>query len=156
MGTSSAAITPERLVALRRAAESARRMARTAYSGFLVLAAVEAKDGRVHGGANVEIANYSLTKHAEETAVLVALAGGQDPNAQWLRTLYVAGGSPCGACRQFVYEFASADATFVLEPLNQAAMRSTDLQTLKGQPTASSFAELLPRAFGPDDILGAR
>ncbi len=83
-----------------------------------------------------------------------ALAGGQDPANPWLRTLYVAGGAPCGACRQFVHEFALPDAAFVREPLDQGRLRSIDLRTLEVELTALPFAELLPYAFGPEDVLG--
>lgn len=79
---STTAADPLRLAAsdlrkLRRAAHRGRRRGWWPYSRFAVGAAVLTKDGRVCAGpGNVECANYSLTKHAEETAVNTALSRG--------------------------------------------------------------------------------
>jgi cytidine deaminase len=112
------------------------------YSKFVVLAAVETVDGRVYGGSNVENANFSLTKHAEEAAALAALADGalQRCGRAWLRTIYVqsdADSGPCGGCRQFLNEFAADEAVWVKH------------DTLKAEIAARPFRELLPFDFGP-------
>lgn len=86
------------------------------YSGFSVLAAVERTDGEVFGGANVEIANYSLTKHAEEAAALAAIAqGALELGDRWLTAVYTAGVPPCGSCRQFLWEWATPGAVCVVD-----------------------------------------
>jgi cytidine deaminase len=89
------------------------------YSGVLVVAAVETVDGRYFGGTNVEVANYTLTKHAEEMAILAALGARpmRKPSTgdRWLKTLYVCGVAPCGSCRQFAAEWATPQARCVID-----------------------------------------
>jgi cytidine deaminase len=144
-----------RLSALRRAAEAARATHYAPYSHFLVLAAVETKAG-IFGGSNCEIANYSLTKHAEETAVLAAITAGVGPKpVGWLKVLYVVGGAPCGSCRQFVYEFGGTETIVVIEQAEQAELQSASLPALASRlppPDVWWLGDLLPAAFGPEDL----
>jgi cytidine deaminase len=76
-------------------------------SGFAVGAAIEAEDGRIFGGCNVENATYGLTVCAERVAVWKALSEG----VRRFRAVAVVTGAavptpPCGACRQILWEFA--------------------------------------------------
>jgi cytidine deaminase len=76
-------------------------------SGFAVGAAIEAEDGRIFGGCNVENATYGLTVCAERVAVWKALSEG----VRKFRAVAVVTGAdvptpPCGACRQILWEFA--------------------------------------------------
>jgi cytidine deaminase len=150
-------VETERLAALRKAAEAARAAHYAPYSKFLILAAAEADDGSVYGGSNVENANYSLSKHAEEVAILAAIGAGQDPARPWLKALYVAGGSPCGSCRQFAYEFAAPDAICIVERIDQSRIsRPGALTDSAAALDVWKLDELLPAAFGPNDVLGLR
>jgi cytidine deaminase len=146
------AIDDQRLKELRECAERARAGNHSPYSNFMVLAAVEAANGRLYGGSNVEIINYSLSKHAEEVAILSAISSGQDPAKPWLRTLYVAGGAPCGSCRQFALEFAAPDAVCVLDSIGQDKIRRPGLLLANADPEVWSLRDLLPKAFEPAEL----
>lgn len=97
-------MTDEELVAL---ALKARENAYAPYSDFQVGAALLCEDGSVYTGCNVENAAYSCGICAERTAAVKAVSEGKRAFA----ALAVAGSSaafctPCGLCRQFLYEFA--------------------------------------------------
>jgi cytidine deaminase len=121
---------------LREAALGARSACYARYSGFGVLAAVERIDGRVYGGANVEIVNYTLTKHAEEAAALAAIADGAlELGDRWLMAVYTQGAPPCGSCRQFLWEWATPTAlSFVELPGEEGYKRPKRLSTLYPEP----------------------
>lgn len=80
------------------------------YSEYPVGAALEAADGAVYTGCNIENANYSNSLHAEEVALGKAVSDG----VQTFERLAVAsaaedGVTPCGMCRQSLAEFCSGD-----------------------------------------------
>ena len=121
------------------AAREAREQAYVPYSSFPVGAAVLADDGRIFAGANVENAAYPLSTCAERLAVGRAASEG----ARRLTAVAVAGRTdaftwPCGGCRQVLYEFGPA-----LLVISEGAGGSREQRSL---------SELLPDAFGPEDL----
>jgi len=99
--------------ALVQAARESRVHAYAPYSGYAVGAAVLTDDGRVFAGCNVENTSYGLTICAERVAVFNAVASG----ARRLVAAVVCtpdGGTPCGACRQVLLEFANTPESFAL------------------------------------------
>lgn len=91
--------------ALIRAARTARAFAYAPYSNYAVGAAVLTDDQRIVSGCNVENASYGLSICAERAAVFNAIASG----ARRIVAVAVCtadGGTPCGACRQVLLEFA--------------------------------------------------
>ncbi len=126
--------TPARLERLVRAAREVRERAHAPYSRFKVGAAVLA-GGRVYTGVNVENAAYPLSVCAERNAVAAAVAAG----ARRIDAVaVVAGGkfpaSPCGGCRQVLWEFGDADVPVVSEQPD-------------GRRAAWTLGELLPAPF---------
>src|SRR5256712_7698921 len=93
--------------ALVRNALKGRLQAYAPYSGFAVGAAVQCKSGAVFVGSNIENISYGLTICAERIAIGSAVAAGE---REFVAIAVVADTSepivPCGACRQFLAEFA--------------------------------------------------
>lgn len=79
------------------------------YSGFKVGAALLTFPGEIFTGCNVENASYGLSMCAERNAIANAIIGsGQDTIT--IKAIAVANShnvacSPCGACRQVIWEF---------------------------------------------------
>ena len=88
------------------AAREARERAVAPYSNFKVGAALEAADGTIITGCNIENASYGLTICAERVAMFKALSDG---HRRFTRIAVVADTvdptPPCGACRQVLWEF---------------------------------------------------
>lgn len=115
------------------AAHKASASAYAPYSKLSVGAAALTDDGRVVTGCNVENASYGLTLCAECGLVgdLHRTGGGR------LVAVAVTDGdgnplTPCGRCRQLLYEAGGASC------------QVNETQTV---------GDLLPGAFGPDDLL---
>lgn len=77
------------------------------YSHFSVGAALQCADGSVYTGCNVENAALGSTICAERTACVKAVSEGK---REFVRIAIYADSqnwpTPCGACRQFLAEFA--------------------------------------------------
>jgi cytidine deaminase len=99
-------VTGEELVQRARAVAA---RAYAPYSHYLVGAVVVARDGRVFEGVNVENAAYPLGICAEKTAIAQAVVAGCGPGD--LEAIGITA-SPCGGCRQWLYEFELDRVTF--------------------------------------------
>jgi cytidine deaminase len=126
------ASTRDRLL---RSARAAMKNAYVPFSNFRVGAAILTSKGKVFAGCNVENSSYGLTNCAERTAIFSAIAE-QGPDLE-IKAVAVVNHqgvpcSPCGACRQVIYEFGP-DATIFY-------------QGKKG-PKESSIADLLPEGI---------
>ena len=108
------------------------------YSKFHVGAALEAADGRVFVGTNVESASYGLTICAERMALGAAVAAGARKFARIAVTTAVdPPAAPCGACRQLLAEFG------------------LDLEVISAGPNSErrwTLGELLPAAFTRESL----
>ena len=120
------------------AARSAQAQAYAPYSNFRVGAALEAADGTVFLGCNVENASYGLTICAERAAVFAAVSGGAK---RFRRAVVVSDvdppAAPCGACRQVLAEFG------LDLPIEGVGSKRTVRWRL---------SDLLPAAFGPEQL----
>lgn len=116
-----------------RAALAALTHAHAPYSKFRVGAAVESRAGRIYAGANVENASYGLSICAERSAICSAVSAGE---REFVRVAVVTSRgiptAPCGACLQFLAEFATETVILLV------GRRSVERVRLSG---------LLPHAF---------
>jgi cytidine deaminase len=121
--------------ALRSAARSVMTRAYAPYSRFRVGAAALVDDGRVVSGCNVENASYGLSLCAECGLVSALVAGGGGRLVA-LACVDGAGAAllPCGRCRQLLWEHGGPALL---------------VDTSSGPVP---MTELLPRAFGADDL----
>jgi cytidine deaminase len=116
------------------AAAKAREQAFAPYSHFRVGAALEAPDGTLIPGCNVESASYGLTICAERAAIFRGVCDGF---RCFTRVAVVTDTDtptpPCGACRQLLWEFAPEAEVL--------------LANLKGDVVKYTVRELIPGAF---------
>ncbi len=121
----------------------ARKNAYVPYSHFKVGASAVAEDGRHFGGANIENASYGITMCAERNAIFgAACAGVRKITALAVVADTEAGVSPCGACRQAMTEFMTADTPVFLGNLH-------------GLIEETTVGALLPGAFAKEDMHNA-
>ena len=128
-----------------RAAFKARSFAYTPYSHFKVGAALLAKNGMVYTGCNIENAGYTPTNCAERTALFkavsegvtefsaIAIVGSREGEVNRIVT------SPCGVCRQALFEFCGPDLTVIMARSEEDYLETT-------------LGELLPYGFGPKNL----
>jgi cytidine deaminase len=130
------------------AAKTAAACAYAPYSHYHVGAALLMEDGSIVTGANFENASYGMTLCAETVAIAKANSEGQ---LRQIIAIAVAGGpagkagsdscTPCGRCRQIIKEVA--DITHRDIPIHCAE---------EGGYVTYLLSELLPHAFGPDNL----
>lgn len=124
-------------------AQSARENSYAPYSHFRVGAALLTKSGKIYTGCNIEISSQSPTVCAERVALFKAVSEGE----REFEAIAVVGGregetadfcAPCGVCRQALSEFCGGDFLILLG--NEEKFE------------AHTMHELLPFAFGPNDL----
>lgn len=124
--------------ALINGAREAMAKAYAPYSKYKVGACVRDTEGNLYKGCNVENASYGMTICAERNAMTTAVTEGMRAIDAIAIASEGAMPYPCGACRQFMREFAK-DMKVIL--VNDEAMEVT------------SLCELLPCSFGPESLL---
>lgn len=105
------------------------------YSNFKVGAALRGASGKVYVGVNVENAALPEGTCAETGAIAAMVADGE---TSFTEAAVIADSpepvTPCGGCRQRLYEFAAKDASIVMGATN-------------GKRREMKVADLLPGAF---------
>jgi cytidine deaminase len=120
---------------LLRSARAAMKNAYAPFSKFRVGSAILTSAGKVFVGCNVENSSYGMTNCAERTAIFSAIA--KDGPELEIHAVAVVNDhgvpcSPCGACRQVIYEFGPHAVVFY--------------EGKKG-PKQSIITDLLPEGF---------
>lgn len=118
-------------------ARQVRQRAYAPYSQFHVGAVVLTRAGNLFEGVNVENASYGLAICAERNAITSMVTAA---DRSGIAAVAVVGDgdaacTPCGACRQFIFEFGDDAVVYA----------SGD----GGRPLERTIRELLPDAFGP-------
>ena len=125
---------------LAKEAKQAMKTAYVPYSKFPVGAALEAQDGTMYHGCNIENSSYGLSNCAERTAIFKAVSEGVTS----FKSITVIGDTagpiaPCGACRQVIAEFCAPNMPVYLT-------------NLKGDILQTTVEQLLPGAFSKEDL----
>lgn len=125
----------QRLIA---AAAEARAQAYVPYSHYPVGAAVLTASGALVTGCNVENATYGATICGERTATVKAVSQGE----REFRAIAVVtsnGASPCGICRQVLYEFGPEMTVILADEQGEVCWEGP-------------LTDLLPLGFGPKKL----
>lgn len=130
-----------------RRAMKAREYSYSPYSNFSVGAAILSESGKIYTGCNIESASYTPTICAERVALFKAVSEGE----RKFKMLALVGGpkneekkteeivSPCGVCRQMLYEFGKDLKVVMADNEEKYEIRMLE--------------ELLPYGFGPDNLI---
>jgi len=131
-------VTEDQLSTLIKDAVDAAGRAYAPYSHYHVGAALRTAAGVVYSGCNIENAAYPATICAERVALVKAVSEGE----RAFDTIVVAtnnAGSPCGVCRQMLYEFAPSLRVLLVD--------------FEGKIHWDGLlSELLLHGFGPTDL----
>jgi len=138
-------LDPKLLSKLQQAAIAVAARAYAPYSEFPVGAAVLWSDGGISLGVNVENASYPLAVCAERNAVAAGVVAGHAAAGPIVAVAISADGKgvlrPCGGCRQVLQEFCGGEADSLLVSCRHGE-----------QWQQRSLAQLLPEAFGPENL----
>ena len=120
---------------MREAAVAVRENAHAPYSNFQVGAAIRGASGTVYVGCNVENVAYPEGTCAEAGAIAAMVAAG---SSGFDEVAVIADSpvpvTPCGGCRQKLFEFANPDARITMT-------------NLAGARQEMAVSDLLPGAF---------
>ena len=129
------------------AALEARKRSYAPYSHYHVGAALWTQSGKLYTGCNIENSAYTPSNCAERTAFFKAVSEG----VRDFQAIAVVGAkvgvpddalvtSPCGVCRQMLFEFGGAQLAVIM-----AKSEDDFIEMPLGQ--------LLPLGFGPEKVL---
>jgi cytidine deaminase len=130
-------MTPEDRALIDAAIDASRR-AYAPYSKYHVGAALRASNGAVYQGCNIENASYPATICAERVALVKAVSEGLR-EFDMIAVVTDNGGSPCGICRQMLFEFAPELRVLIAD---MEGKLHHDFR----------LSELLPLGFGPSKL----
>jgi cytidine deaminase len=140
---------PATSIQLLREAQEVARYAYNLYSKFFVGSAIRCTSGKIYTGTFMENASFGLTVCAEPSALMAANNAGDFSVEQ----LAVVGGvtlntggpiiTPCGRCRQMIYEASQVSGKDV-----EILCANANLSSL----ILTSISELLPLPFGPLEL----
>jgi len=116
-------------------AKEASKNSYSKYSKFAVGACVLTGSGKMYSGCNVENSSYGLTICAERCAIFKAISEGEkEIKAVAIYSPNQDNCSPCGACRQVIYEFTPKEGAVVITEKNNELV-------------INSITDLLPEGF---------
>ena len=113
-------------------AKIARTFAKAEYSNYQVGAALLCENGEVIYGCNIESKAYPTTMCAERVAIYSAVSRGITKFIS-IAVVTQDGATPCGACRQVMYEYAGNIPVYIAD--------------LDGNENCIKLNELLPHPF---------
>ena len=113
-------------------AKIARTFAKAEYSNYQVGAALLCENGEVIYGCNIESKAYPTTMCAERVAIYSAVSRGIKKFIS-IAVVTQDGATPCGACRQVMYEYAGNIPVYIGD--------------LDGNENCIQLNELLPYPF---------
>ena len=119
-------------------ARSAQAYAYVPYSQYPVGAALLTASGAIYTGCNVENASFGATICGERTATVKAVSQGER-EFQAIAIVTNNGASPCGICRQVLYEFAPEMTVILADEQGEVCWEGP-------------LSDLLPLGFGPKKL----
>lgn len=115
-------------------AVTARENAVAKLTGFKVGAALLTKSGKIYTAANIESDIPSNSICADRLALFMALSSGENEFQKIAIVIETKTATPCGSCRQVLFEFCSADLKIISQTIGHAAETRT-------------LGHLLPQAY---------
>ncbi|NLX10943.1 MAG: cytidine deaminase [Chloroflexi bacterium] len=119
-------------------ARSAQAYAYVPYSQYPVGAALLTASGAIYTGCNVENASFGATICGERTAAVKAVSAG-DQDFRAIAVVTRNGASPCGICRQVLYEFGPEMTVIMADEAGQISWEGP-------------LSDLLLHGFGPKKL----